>query len=53
MLDMVNEYVLNTHKIENVKLKLLVKEFPNIYVHCREKSAIKMYQYYSNSWSRL
>ena len=38
---MVNEYVVNAHKIENGKLKPLVKEFPNIYVQCREKSAIK------------
>ena len=38
---MVNVYVVNTHKIENVKLKPLVKEFPNIYVWCRENSKIK------------
>ena len=38
---MVNEYVVNTHKIENGKLKPLVKEFSNIYVQCREKSTIK------------
>ena len=34
---MVNEYVVNTHKIENGKLKLLVKEFPNIYLQREEK----------------
>ena len=48
---MVNEYVVNTHKIENGKVKKpLVKEFPNIYVQYREKSAIKKYQSYFNSW---
>ena len=49
---MVNEYVVNTHKIENVKLKPLVKEFPNIYVQGREKSTIKKYQSYFNSWQK-
>ena len=43
---MVNEYVVNTHRIENVKLKPPVKEFPNIHVQCREKSTIKKYQFY-------
>ena len=48
---MVNEYVVNNHKIENGKVKKpLVKEFPNIYVQYREKSAIKKYQSYFNSW---
>ena len=47
---MVNEYVVNTHKIENGKLKPLVKEFPNIHVQCREKSTIKKYHSYFNSW---
>ena len=46
---MVNEYVVNAHKIENGKLKPLVKEFPNIYVQRREKSAIKKYQSYFSS----
>ena len=50
ILDKVNEEVVNTHKIENVKLKPLVKEFPNIYVQCREKSTIKKYQSYFSSW---
>ena len=47
---MVNEYAVNTHKIESVKLKPLVKEFPNMYVQCREKSKIKKYQSYFSSW---
>ena len=47
---MVNEYVVNTHKIENGKLKPLVKEFSNIYIQCREKSTIKKYQSYFNPW---
>ena len=41
ILDMVNEYVVNTQKTENVKLKPLIKELPNIGVQCREKSTIK------------
>ena len=52
---MVNEYVVNAHKIENGKLKPLVHKFPNIYVQCREKSAIKKYQSYFSSqqeWSK-
>ena len=47
---MVNEYVVNTQKIENGKLKPLVKEFPNIYVQWREKSTIKKYRSYFDSW---
>ena len=47
---MVNEYVVNTHEIENVKLKPLVKEFPKVYAQCREKSSIKKYQCYITSW---
>ena len=47
---MVNEYVVNTHDIEKVKLKPLVKEFPKVCVQCREKSSMKKYQSYFNSW---
>ena len=47
---MVNEYVVNTHDIENVNLKPLVKEFPKVYVQCREKSSIKKYHSYFSSW---
>ena len=47
---MVNKYLVNIHMIENVKLKLLIKDFPNIYVQCREKSTVKKYQSYFNPW---
>ena len=47
---MVNKYLVNIRMIENVKLKLLIKDFPNIYVQCREKSTVKKFQSYFNLW---
>lgn len=54
ILGIVNEYVVNICKIENVKLEPIVQEFPNPYVQCREKPTHKKYQSYFNSsleWS--